>query len=141
MKLKVKRLSKSAKLPARGTGCSAGMDLHVLKEYTLIPGETVKLPTGLALEIPPGFAGVIQHRSSTFARGLVCLGLVDADYRGEVQVVLTNISSIPLSVTTDKAVAQLVVLETPYCEIVEADELSETQRGTGGFGSTDQVSP
>lgn len=138
----VKKLDKNAKLPTYGSGYSAGADLYacIEKDIEIKPNETVFVHTGLAFEIPAGLVGLVYARS-----GLACkkglapankVGVIDSDYRGEVMVALHNHSGIPQTVAVGERVAQLVL--TPYipAEFVEMEELSETVRGEGGFGST-----
>lgn len=144
MKLQVKKLNPRAKLPTYGTALSAGADLYVCLDgpVTLQPGETKFLPTGLAIAVPAGYAGLVFARSGMASkRGLAPankVGVIDADYRGEVCVVLHNHGSAPQTVEDGDRVAQLLVVPVlaPALELTE--ELDETQRGSGGFGSTGQ---
>ena len=140
--VRVKCLRQGAKLPAYGSAFAAGADLYAcLEEMVIIaPGESFWVPTGIALEVPEGCAGLIYARSSMGAkRGLAPankVGVIDSDYRGEIRVVLLNHSSQPQTVAPGERIAQLIitpVLTPPY---EEAEELSDTDRGTGGFGST-----
>lgn len=138
----VKKLRPNAKLPTYGSEFAAGADLYACLEepVTIQPQETVKIPTGIAMEIPMGYVGLVYGRS-----GLACkrnlapankVGVVDSDYRGELLVFLHNHGTIPQTVESGERVAQMVL--TPYltAEFFETEELSETVRGTGGFGST-----
>ena len=142
MKLQVKKLKPGAKLPTYATAQSAGADLYVCLEepVTLQPGETKFLPTGLAVAVPQGYAGLVSARSGMACkRGLAPankVGVIDSDYRGEVNVVLHNHGPEPQTVLNGDRVAQLVLVPvlTPEPELVE--ELEETGRGAGGFGST-----
>ena len=141
-KIAVKKLHKDAVLPTYGSEFSAGADLYALceEELTFAPGETKLVRTGLAMEIPVGYAGLIYARSGLASkRGLAPankVGVVDADYRGEVMVALHNHSAIEQKITTGERIAQLVVAPFLKAEFAESDELSETVRGDGGFGST-----
>lgn len=142
MVVKVKRLSEKARLPERSTAGSAGADLRALLDepLTIGPGQTAMLPTGLAFEIPEGYVGLVFARSSLGTkRGLAPankVGVIDSDYRGEVRVVLHNHSAQPQTVEPDERVAQLAIVPFLAAEYEEAQELSDTQRGEGGFGST-----
>ena len=141
-KISVKKLNDKAVLPTYGSAFSAGADLYAAEETAVIlaPGETKHVPTGLAMEIPEGYAGLIYARSGLATkRGLAPankVGVVDADYRGEVMVALHNHSNVPQTVESGERIAQLVVAPFLKAEYEEADELSSTVRGVGGFGST-----
>ena len=144
MKIKVKKLNENAVLPTYGSDFAAGADLYacIAESVEIAPGETKMIGTGLAMEIPEGYMGLIFARSGIASkRGLAPankVGVVDSDYRGEFMVALHNHSYQPASVDVGERIAQLVI--TPYmtaCFEV-ADELSETVRNTGGFGSTDK---
>ncbi len=141
-KIAVKKLHKDAVLPTYGSEFSAGADLYALceEELTFAPGETKLVHTGLAMEIPEGYAGLIYARSGLASkRGLAPankVGVVDADYRGEVMVALHNHSAIEQKIAAGERIAQLVVAPFLKAEFLETDELSETVRGVGGFGST-----
>ena len=142
MKVNVKKLNDNAVLPTYGSEFAAGADLYacVDSEVTVNPHETVLIPTGIALELPIGYAGLIYARSGLATKkGLAPankVGVVDCDYRGEVKVALHNHSATPQTVAPKERVAQLVI--TPYltAEFVLKSELSDTARGGGGFGST-----
>lgn len=138
----VKKLRENALLPTYGSAEAAGADLYACLEepVTIAPGETVFIPTGLAMEVPKSCAGLIYARSSLGAkRGLAPankVGVIDSDYRGEISVALHNHGSVPQVINPQDRIAQLLitpVLTPPY---QEAEELSDTHRGTGGFGST-----
>ncbi len=140
--LKIKKLNKKAILPTYGTEDSAGADLYALLEndITVNPKESVIIPTGLAMAIPKGYVGLIYARSSLGTkRGLAPankVGVIDADYRGEVKVVLYNQSNIVQTISPNERIAQIII--TPYLKVdfTESDMLDETTRGEGGFGST-----
>ncbi|WNG29370.1 dUTP diphosphatase [Cystobacter fuscus] len=129
-------------LPRYETALAAGMDLRadIEGELTLGPLERAAIPTGLALALPPGFEAQLRPRSGLALRhGLTLLnspGTVDADYRGEVQVVLVNLSSHPFTVKRGERIAQLVVAPVSRVSLVEWEVLDSTERGEGGFGST-----
>lgn len=141
-KLNIKKLDDRAIIPSYGSEFAAGADLYaVLDEpLTIEPHTTAFVHTGLALEIPLGYAGLVYARS-----GLACkrdlapankVGVIDCDYRGEVMVALHNHSSVAQTIEHGERIAQLVI--TPYitAEFIECEELSDTVRGAGGFGST-----
>ena len=140
--IKVKKLRPGAQLPTYGTAFSAGADLYACLEepVTIAPGETKKIPTGLAMEIPVGFAGLIYARSGLGTKqGLAPankVGVVDSDYRGEFMIFLHNHGTEPQTIQHGDRVAQLLVTPVFTPGFVEADQLSDTVRGTGGFGST-----
>ena len=140
--VKFQKLHPNAQIPRYGSEFSAGADLCALADEPILipPGETAMIPTGLAMEIPEGYAGLIFARS-----GLACksglapankVGVVDADYRGEIKVALLNHSHQERTVLPGERIAQLVI--TPFLTALfeECEELSSTQRGEGGFGST-----
>lgn len=140
--IRVKKLKERAVLPTYGSAGAAGADLYAcLEEDAVIaPGETAFIPTGLAMEIPVGCAGLIYARSGLACkRGLAPankVGVIDSDYRGEFIVALHNHGTQPQTVSHGERIAQLVitpVLTPAYCEV---EDLSETQRAGGGFGST-----
>lgn len=143
--IRVKKLLPDAKLPTYGSQEAAGADLYACLEadVTVAPGETVFIPTGLALEIPKGCAGLIYARSSMGAkRGLAPankVGVIDSDYRGQVMVALHNHSGLPQTVARGERVAQLLVTPVFTPGFVEAECLEDTQRGSGGFGSTGKL--
>lgn len=142
MELLVKKLSPSAILPQRATEGSAGYDLCACLEgpVTIEPGEIGRVPTGIALELPQGVAGFVFGRSGLgVKKGVVPangVGVIDWDYRGEVQVGLINHGKEPFRIEPGDRIAQLVLLPVLTPVLQEAQELSGTGRGEGGFGST-----
>lgn len=138
----IKKLNDKATIPTYGSEYAAGADLYACIDeiITFAPGETKLIPTGLAMEIPAGYAGLIYARSGLASKkGLAPankVGVVDADYRGEVMVALHNHSTVEASIEPNERIAQLVI--TPYltAHFQEVDTLSDTVRGAGGFGST-----
>ncbi len=142
MKIAVKKLHENAVLPTYGSVAAAGADLYALTDGELVfaPDETKLVRTGLAMEIPEGYAGFIYARSGLASkRGLAPankVGVVDADYRGEVMVALHNHSGVEQKIAAGERIAQLVVAPFLKAEFEEADELNDTARGAGGFGST-----
>lgn len=139
--VKIKKLNENATIPTYGSPYSAGADLYsAMDELTIAPHTTFLVKTGIALELPIGFAGLIYARSGLASkRGLAPankVGVIDCDYRGEVMVALHNHTDSPQTISKGERIAQLVI--TPYvvADFQETDELSETVRGEGGFGST-----
>lgn len=140
--IRVKKLSPKAILPTYGSAEAAGADLYACLEepVTVAPGETVWIPTGIALEVPRGCAGLVYARSSLgVKRGLAPankVGVIDSDYRGEIRVVLLNHGKEPQTLAHGERVAQFVITPVLTPAYEEVAELSDTQRGVGGFGST-----
>ncbi len=138
----VKKLHENAVLPTYGSPYSAGADLYALLDEatTIMPNETKLVRTGLSMEIPEGYAGLIYARSGLASkRGLAPankVGVVDADYRGEVMVALHNHSGKPQTIEPCERIAQLVIAPFLKADFYQADALSDTVRGAGGFGST-----
>ena len=142
MIVKVKRLTNTAKMPERGSKFSAGYDLSAdISESILIrPQETVKIPTGLAFEVPEGYFGGIYARSGLATkqglRPANAVGVADSDFRGEYIVALHNDSDTTRIVEPGQRIAQLIFQSYLICELEETDNLTQTERGQGGFGST-----
>jgi dUTP diphosphatase len=141
VRLGVRRLDPEARLPARAHDDDAGYDLHALEPTTLAPGERAMVRTGIAIELPPGHAGLVLPRSGLAARHGIALvnapGLIDAGYRGEVKALLLNTDRhSPFEIAAGDRIAQLVVTAVAAVEIAELDELATTARGEQGFGST-----
>ncbi len=140
MKVAVKKLHDDAVLPRLGSEYAAGADLYSVEQVTLNAGETKLVHTGLAMEIPVGYGGFIFARSGLATkRGLAPankVGVVDADYRGEIMVALHNHGSQPQTVEKGERVAQMVLMPYLAAEYFETDTLSDTARGDGGFGSS-----
>lgn len=143
MELKVKRLHPDAVIPQRATDGSAGIDLHaVLKEpLTVAAGERVRIPTGIAIGLPsPETVALVFARSGLAVKhGLTlsnCVGVIDSDYTGEIQVGLINQSDTAYTVQPGERIAQLVIMPVLQPTVVETDTLEKTARGDGGFGST-----
>ena len=142
MKIQIKKLRENAILPTRGSAAAAGYDLYACLENDVViaPGKTEKIGTGLAIAVPEGYFGAIFARSGLAAkeglRPANCVGVADSDYRGEDIVALHNDSDVARTVTPGERMAQLVVMPFLSVEFEEAEELDETTRGAGGFGST-----
>ncbi len=140
--VRIKKLNDKAIIPTYGTEFSAGADLYACidEPVTLAPGETKLIKTGLAMEVPVGYAGLIYARSGLASKkGLAPankVGVVDADYRGEVMVALHNHSLADASIEPGERIAQMVIAPFLTANFIVADELEDTVRGAGGFGST-----
>ena len=142
--LRVQRLPHAADLPLpeQASPGSAGLDLRaaVAEDHVLAPGERMLVPTGLDLDLPRGWEGQVRPRSGLAIRHGISLlnspGTIDSDYRGEVQVVLANLGGEPFTIRRGDRIAQLVVASVSRVEVLEASEVSTTERGSGGFGST-----
>ncbi len=142
MKINIKKFNGKAVIPVYGSEFAAGADLYACidKDVEIAPHATEVIPTGIALELPIGYAGLIYARSGLATKkGLAPankVGVVDCDYRGEVKVALHNHSETAQTIAAGERVAQLVISPYITAQFVEAEELSDTARGAGGFGST-----
>lgn len=135
--MKVKKLHPDALLPRRAHPTDSGADLFALQRTVLPPRAVTNVRTGVAVELPDGTSGIIWGKSSVESKGIKTMaGLVDAPYRGELLICMYNLNDTEFVFEKGQKVAQLVVLPTLYPEFEEADELSGTARGAGGFGST-----
>ena len=145
MEIKIKRLNERAKIPTFGTEFSAGADLYCAEEHeiSVCSGQKCSIGTGISMEIPEGYVGLVFARS-----GLACknglrlcnsVGVIDADYRGEIKVALHNDSTEARKIVPGQKIAQMVVM--PFLDVVfeEQDTLDQTDRGAGGFGSTGKM--
>lgn len=141
MKINIINKSQHA-LPSYETIASAGMDLraNLTEPVVLQPMDRMLIPTGLFIELPIGYEAQVRPRSGlALKKGITCLnspGTIDADYRGEVGVILANLSKEPFTVENGERIAQMVIAKHERAELVEVAELSTTERGAGGFGST-----
>jgi dUTP pyrophosphatase len=141
LNLRVRRLDPRAVLPTRAYTGDAGFDLHALEPIVLGPGERASIPTGIAVEIPEGHAGLVLPRSGLAARHGIALvnapGLIDSGYRGEIRVLLLNTDRFHAhDFAPGDRIAQLLVIRHEVPSVIEVDELQESERGTGGFGSS-----
>jgi dUTP pyrophosphatase len=142
MNVKVKKLKENAVIPTHGSPQSAGFDLYACidEAVTIAPHQTVKIDTGLAMELPDGYFGAIFSRSGiSINRGLVlgnATAVIDSDYRGSIVIGLHNDSPVEQEVLPNERIAQLVLIPYETMEFEEVDELNATERGSGGFGST-----
>jgi len=141
MKIKIINKSKNP-LPSYATSLSAGMDLRANLEspVTLNPMERKLIPTGLYIELPEGYEAQIRPRSGlALKKGITVLntpGTIDADYRGEIGVILINLSNEPFVIESGERICQMVIAQYSVAEFIEVEELSDTERGAGGFGHT-----
>ena len=140
MKIPVLQLDEGLPLPEHAQSGDGGTDLLARHCVELEPGDRALIPTGIAVAIPPGYAGLVTPRSGLAARrGVTVLngpGLVDSGYRGEIKVTLINLGSEPVVIERGDRIAQLVVVAVETQELLPVVELPESSRGTGGFGST-----
>jgi dUTP pyrophosphatase len=140
--LKIRKAFPEAALPSYETGGASGMDLRAFagEDIVIPPLGRAKIPTGLFVEIPSGYEGQVRPRSGLALRSGVTVlnspGTIDSDYRGELEVILINLGAEPFTVKNGDRIAQMVISPVIRLEIVEAETLSETKRGGGGFGST-----
>lgn len=139
MKLKFKKLHENAQTPKYATTGSAAFDLHSIEAMTLYPNQVTKIRTGLSVELPEGTYGAIAPRSGLASKGITVYnapGIVDADYRGEVCVLLLNITEDRIKINVGDRIVQMLVLPYIKVEMEDTESLSETVRGTSGFGSS-----
>ncbi|MHB8780000.1 MAG: dUTP diphosphatase [Candidatus Geothermincolia bacterium] len=138
--LKIKRLTEGVQLPRYAHDGDAGLDICSADAMTLEPGERRMVPTGFAMALPPGYAAFIQPRSGLAAKHGISIvnspGLIDCHYRGEVQIILVNLGQEPFEVKRGDRIAQMVIQKVERVLLHEVEELDETSRGAGGFGST-----
>lgn len=139
MVLKVKKLKEDVKLPVYSTDGSAGLDLFSAEEVEIPPGQWKLVGTGISIELPDGFEAQVRPRSGLALKGITVLntpGTIDPDYRGEVRVILLNLSEQNFKVEKGMKIAQLVISKFERVKVEVVDSLSDTKRGEGGFGST-----
>lgn len=141
-KVNIKKLDSKAVIPTYGSEFSAGADLYAVLdgELTINPHETQFIHTGLSIEIPVGYAGLVYARSGLSCKSSLApankVGVIDADYRGEIMVALHNHGEVPQTISCGERIAQLVITPFLSAQFEEVDELTDTERGDGGFGST-----
>jgi dUTP pyrophosphatase len=140
MKVKFQRINQSAELPTYAHPGDAGMDIRSIEELTIDPGARALVHTGLVMVLPPGYEAQVRPRSGlALKNGITVLntpGTIDEGYRGEIGVILANFGSEPFKVEKGAKIAQMVIAPCTRAEIVEIDEVDDTVRGTGGFGSS-----
>ncbi len=135
--LHIQKLDPAARVPVRAYEHDAGLDLFSLERHTLAPGEGRVFKTGIALEIDPGYVGLVWDRSSMGKRGIKTLGgVIDSGYRGEVGVILWNLSKEPQEIQAGDKIAQLLIQPVSTPATREVELLSRSDRGSGGFGSS-----
>ena len=143
MKIKLRRLHKDAIIPTYATEGSAAVDLYVIENYSIKPGKVIWLRTGIAIEVPKGYYAEVYNRSGMAAKReiiIVSSRVIDSDYRGELMIPVKLIADIPdgwfSPIKKGSRIAQMIIKKYEKIDFEEVDELSETDRGTGGFGST-----
>lgn len=138
MEIKVKKLKEDAKLPTHGHPGDAGMDFYAIEDVVFPSGKQMKVNTGVAIEIPEGYVGLIWDKSSiSFNMGLKVMGgVIDSGYRGEIIMNLLNVSDKEVIIEKGHKVAQMIIQKFEHCDIKEVDSVSETVRGEGREGST-----
>ena len=137
MELKIKRVRPEAKLLSYSHAGDAGLDLCAATAATLAPGAVFAVPTGIQMAIPAGYVGLVWDKSGISLKGVHRLaGVVDAGYRGEVQVVLINLGREPFEIKVGMKIAQMLIQPVSTVSVVETADLDDTSRGEGGFGST-----
>lgn len=138
MNLKIKKLNPTAILPTRAHHDDAGLDLYSVEEIKIAPNSRATISTGLAFAVPSGYVGLVWDKSGVALNlGLTCLaGVLDAQYRGELKIVVLNVGSEIVEIKAGQKVAQLLIQKIELPEVVEVDDLTVTDRADGGFGST-----
>jgi dUTP pyrophosphatase len=137
MELKVKKIHKDVKLPRYGHKGDAGLDLFSSADFVLAEGQVEAIPTGIKIAVPEGSVGLIWDKSGVSLRGVHRLaGVIDSGYRGEVKVVMINLSHEPFVINSGMKIAQMLIQPISKVDVIEVEDLDETARGEGGFGST-----
>lgn len=138
--VKVKKLSEEAVLPSYESKYAAGFDFYAIDDYKIMPGETVLIKTGLAVQLPQGYEMQVRPRSGLSLKTKLRIanspGTIDADYRGEIGIIAENTGSEIINIKTGERPAQGVINKVPIAEFIETDDISKTERGAGGFGHT-----
>ena len=138
MELKIKKLDSEAKIPTKGNPGDAGIDFYTLEEVVFLPGAQQRIRTGIALEIPSGYVGLVWDKSSiSFNNNLKTVGgVIDSGFRGEFIIGMVNLSSETRTIAKGQKIAQMIIQKFEDCDIVQVEQLSDTVRGEDGFGST-----
>ena len=137
MNLFIKKVRDNARVPTRAHDDDAGIDLYSCDEHIVLPHMQAKIPTGIALEIEKGYVGLIWDKSSIGSKGIKTLaGVIDAGYRGEISIIVLNLSDEPYTFENGHKVGQMLIQKVEFPEIIEVDELKESVRGDKGFGSS-----
>ena len=143
VQVRVKRLNPDAMIPKAAKQGDVAFDLYSVIDYHLQPGERYVVPTGIAIEVPVGYEGQVRPRSGlALKEGITVLntpGTIDSGYRGEVKTIMINHGDLPFKITKGMRISQLAIRPVPNVEFIEVDELTETERGEGGFGSTGKL--
>ncbi|MDD5083514.1 MAG: dUTP diphosphatase [Candidatus Moranbacteria bacterium] len=136
--LQVKKLHPEAKIPSRAHLDDAGVDLYSVETIVLKPGDRAGVKTGIAVAIPSGFVGLVWDKSGLALKSGITImgGVIDAGYRGEIQVIVKNLGDEDVAIEVGHKIAQLLIQKVELCEVEEVDELGEADRGENGFGST-----
>jgi dUTP pyrophosphatase len=137
MKLKIKKLYTDSKLPTRAHHDDAGTDIYAQGDHVIEPHKTIVIPTGVAMELEKGYVSLVWDKSSVGSKGIKTLGgVIDAGYRGEYKIIVHNLNNEVYMFKHGDKVAQILIQKIEFPEIEEVEELSDSKRGTGGFGST-----
>ncbi len=137
MKLKIKKIHNDAKLPNRAHHDDAGIDMFAYGTHTVEPHQTVAIPTGVSMELEKGFVSLVWDKSGISLKGMKTVGgVIDAGYRGEYKIVVHNLTESPYVFSHGDKVAQILIQKVEFPDLVEVEELSDSSRGEGGFGST-----
>ncbi len=140
VQVRVKRLTPDAKIPKAAKAGDVAFDLYSVIDHEIKQGERYAVPTGIAVEIPPGYEGQVRPRSGlALKEGITVLntpGTIDSGYRGEVKTIMINHSDVSFQITKGMRISQLAIRPVPEVTFIEVDDLSDTDRGEGGFGST-----
>jgi len=137
LEMLIKKTSDSAKIPSYAREGDAGLDLHSIEEKSIKPMEIERVKTGIALEIPSGFVGIVKDKSGLALQGIHCLaGVIDSGYRGELEIVAVNHGKNTFQIKKGQKIAQILILPFSSVKVREVENLRETERGKKGFGST-----
>ncbi len=137
MKLFIKKLHEDAKLPTRAHHDDAGIDIYAHGIHIIEPSQTVAIPTGVSMELEKGFVSLVWDKSGIALKGIKTVGgVIDAGYRGEYKIMMHNLSNTSRTFENGDKIAQILIQKVEFPELVEVDELNDSTRGVGGFGST-----
>lgn len=137
MKLLIKKLYENAKVPTRAHHDDAGIDIYAHGTHIVEPHHTLAIPTGVSMELEKGYVSLVWDKSGVAMKSIKTVGgVIDAGYRGEYKIMVHNLSDVPYTFENGDKVAQILIQKVEFPELVEVDELSDSTRGVGGFGST-----